>query len=72
MRTQKTNRTQEMQKLHETCMLCIASLEQKGYSNQEAEKMILDTLKDSAEYLKNGMVYFAIKAMKMIYLDEQL
>jgi len=58
-----------LQALHQTCMLCIAALEKKGYSNQEAESMVLGTLKESEEYLKNGMITATSMSLRMIYLS---
>jgi hypothetical protein len=61
-----------MQKLHQTAMLSIAALMKKGYSNSEAESMVLTTLKESDHYLKNGMINETITCLKMIYLDLDL
>lgn len=59
--------------VHKVAMLCIAELVQrKGYKISEAEEMVMITLKESEEYLKQGMFKETALSLKMIYLDYKL
>ena len=72
MKTQNTQVPRGMKKLHETSMKCIVSLVKKGYKIDEAEKMVLETLKESEPYIKNGMINETVLSLQMIYLDFNL
>ncbi len=61
----------QMEKLHKVCMDCMKHLVIKGgYTIDEAEAMVMKTLKESEQYLKAGMVDETIATLKMVYLDQ--
>ena len=72
MRTAKSQKVPAgMVKLHKVSMDCIKHLViAKGYTVDQAESMVLTTLKESEEYLKRGMVNETIATLKMTFLDQ--
>jgi len=60
-----------MVKLHKVSVECIKHLViVKGYSVTDAENMVLTILKESEDYLKNGMVDETIATLKMTLMDQ--
>jgi len=61
----------QMKKVHKVAMECIKHLViVKKFSVNQAEEMVLTTLKESEHYLKNGMVNETIASLKMIHMDQ--
>lgn len=57
--------------IHKVAMECIKHLViKKGVSINEAEEMLMTTLKESEYYIKNGMVDETIASLRMIHMDE--
>ena len=64
---------QQMKKVHKTSMDCIKHLvTKKGYTIQQAEDMVMQTLKESAHYLQAGLAEETIATLKMTYLDQSV
>jgi hypothetical protein len=67
----KTTANKQMAKLHKVCMDCMKYLViKKGVTIDQAEAMVMETLKESEHYLKAGMVNETIASLKMIHMDE--
>lgn len=61
----------KMKKVHKTAMDCIKHLViVKKLSVNQAEEMVMQTLKESEHYLRNGMVNETIASLKMIHMDQ--
>jgi len=61
----------QIKKLHKVAMDCIKHLViVKKFSVNQAEEMVMTTLKESEHYLKNGMVNETIASLKMIHMDQ--
>jgi len=61
----------QMEKLHKVSMDCMKHLVIKGgYTIDQAEAMVMKTLKESEHYIKAGMFDETIATMKMVYLDQ--
>ncbi len=61
----------EMKKIHKVSMDCIKHLViTKGFSVNQAEEMVITTLKESDHYIKAGMVEETIASLRMIHMDE--
>jgi hypothetical protein len=60
-----------MKKVHSVAMDCIKHLViVKKFSVNQAEDMVMQTLKESEHYLRNGMVNETIASLKMIHMDQ--
>ena len=65
------NINSQMKKLHKVAMDCIKHLViAKGYTVNQAEAMVMQTLKESDHYLKAGMINETIASLKMIHMDQ--
>lgn len=65
------NTNAQMKKIHKVAMDCIKHLViVKKFSVNQAEEMVLTTLKESEHYLKNGMINETIASLKMIHMDQ--
>jgi len=65
------NTNAQMKKIHKVAMDCIKHLViAKGFTVNQAEEMVLQTLKESEHYLKAGMVDETIASLKMIHMDQ--
>jgi hypothetical protein len=61
----------QMEKLHKVSMDCMKHLVIKGgYTIDQAEAMVMKTLKESEHYLKAGMVDETIATLKMVHMDQ--
>jgi hypothetical protein len=61
----------QMKKVHKVAMDCIKHLViVKKFSVNQAEDMVMQTLKESEHYLRNGMVNETISSLKMIHMDQ--
>ena len=67
----QTKVNSQMKKVHVAAMDCIRHLVTvKGFTVEQAEDMVLITLKESSDYLQNGMVNETIASLKMIHMDQ--
>ena len=65
------NTNAQMKKIHKVAMDCIKHLViVKKFSVKQAEDMVMETLKESEHYLRNGMVNETIASLKMIHMDQ--
>jgi hypothetical protein len=65
------NTNAQMKKIHKVAMDCIKHLViVKKFSVKQAEDMVMETLKESEHYLRNGMVNETISSLKMIHMDQ--
>jgi hypothetical protein len=63
----------QLQKVHNVAMECIKHLViAKGVSVNQAEDMVLQTLKESEAYMKAGMINETIASLKMIHMDQSV
>lgn len=63
--------SKSLQKLHKVAMECIKHLViVKKFTVNQAEEMVMTTLKESEHYLKNGMINETIASLKMIHMDQ--
>jgi hypothetical protein len=61
----------QLQKVHNVAMECIKHLViAKGVSVNQAEDMVLQTLKESEAYMKAGMINETVASLKMIHMDQ--
>jgi len=61
----------KMKKVHKTAMECIKYMViKKGVSINQAEEMVMTTLKESEHYLRNGLIDETIASLRMIHMDE--
>ena len=59
----------KFQELHNVSLQCMIHLIENGISQEKAEDMVLDILKENSDYLKNGMISFVIANLKVAFLD---
>ena len=65
------NTNAQMKKIHKVAMDCIKHLViVKKFTPNQAEEMVLTTLKESEHYLKNEMIDETIASLKMIHMDQ--
>lgn len=65
--------TKETNKVHKVAMECIKNLVIKhNYSVNQAEAMVMETLKECVPYLQSQDTSLVIATLKMTYLDVSL